>query len=242
MWRKATDVFNKLHSLTNYVKNSIEYEFSYIPLSSSRRDEDNVSDFDKFEVNMVKQNEALYLQNKVNCFETVKSIDAIFGPFDQNEILFYKKRLSNENGSPINIFQRQLIFNIFYKYFGDTNSIYAINIDDYIKLMIASKKILQNNGITVLSHIISGKVDKLVGRKTVNKKELMKMEASTYFEMIKDKYRQDKIIKQILSTVATIISSEFSVIDYSNPEIDGKHIETYPDIIIEEVLMYTLLI
>ena len=33
-------------------------EFNFISLSSSRRDEDNVSDFDKYESNLIKQDES----------------------------------------------------------------------------------------------------------------------------------------------------------------------------------------
>jgi hypothetical protein len=94
----------------------------------------------------------------------------------------------------------------------------------------------------VLPYIISGKVEKVVGRKSVNKKELVKLESSPYYDMIMKKYRNEKIVKNILSMIATIISSDFSIIDYYNHEIDGRHIDTVPDIIIEEVLMYTLLI
>jgi D-alanine-D-alanine ligase-like ATP-grasp enzyme len=60
--------------------------------------------------------------------------------------------------------------------------------------------------------------------------------------MVMNKYRNEKVIKNILSTIATIISSDFTVIDYENRNIDGKKIETIPDIIIEEVLIYTLLV
>ena len=89
---------------------------------------------------------------------------------------------------------------------------------------------------------MSGKVEKIVGRKTVNKKELLKLEASPYYDMIMKKYRNEKIVKNILSMIATIISSDFTIIDYYDRNLDGKKIETVPDIVIEEVLMYTLLI
>ncbi len=220
----------------------IEYEFQYIPLSSSKRDEDNVSDFDKHEANLTKTNEALYLQTTVNSHETMRQIESMFGPFDMEEINFYKKELDNGEGIIINNFQKQLIFNIFYKYFGDTVSIYGINNIDYIKLMIAAKKLLKQNYMVLLPYIISGKVEKLVGRKTVNKKEMLKLQSSSYYPLIMDKYRNEKIVKQILSVVATIISSDFKIIDYYDKSLHGKRIETFPDMIIEEVLVYTLLI
>ena len=126
--------------------------------------------------------------------------------------------------------------------FGDVESIYAINVNDYVKLMLAAKNMLMQSKMVILPYIISGKVEKIVGRKTVNKKELVKLESSTYYKMIMDKYHNEKIVKNILSMIATIISSDFTIIDYYNRDIDGKRIETIPDIVIEEVLMYTLLI
>ena len=244
-------VFNRSIVAMNYTsiqKNTgcqvtdIGYEYNFIPLSSSRRDEDNVSDFDKFESNMIRQNEALYLQMKCNSVETMKNIDAQFGPFDMEEVMFYKEQLSAGKNHPVQNFQKYLIFNLFYKYFGDTASIYAINAIDYIKLMIAARRMLQDNYMILLPYILSAKVEKYVSRKTVNKKEMIKVQASPYYIMVHKKYQNDKIFKNILSTIATIISSDFRIIDYKDKSLHGKMIEVIPDIIIEEVLAYTLLI
>lgn len=232
--------YSSILNNTGFQVLDIEYEFSYIPLSSSKRDEDNQSDFDKFESGLIKSNEAAYLQCKISAYETMKTIESIYGPFDQEEIDFYLEEFKGDTS--INGFQKQLVFLLFYKYFGDTVSINAINKEDYIKLIIAAKQILLNNYMVVLPYIISGKVDKLIGRKSVNKKELVKLEMSPNYDMVVNKYKNDKIIKLILSYIATIISSEFHIIDYHNPEINGKKIEIIPDMIIEEILMYTILI
>lgn len=178
----------------------------------------------------------------MNCEETMSRIDTIYGPFDKWEIEFYKERLKNSKGVVINGFQKQMIFNMFYKDFLDTESANGINCDEYIKLMLASRKILQTNQMIILPYILSGKVEKLIGRKSVNKKEMQKLQASSYYPAIMEKYHNEKIIKNILSMIATIISSDFTIIDYNNKSIDGKKIDTNPDVIIEEVLAYTLLI
>ena len=234
--------FTSINKNTSCQVLDIEYEFNYISLSSSKRDDDNVSDFDKYESTLVKQDESIYIQAKINCEDSMKRIETIYGPYDQWQIDFYKSRLVNDNGIIVNNFQRQLIFNLFYKEFGDTQSIYLINADEYVKLMLAAKKILLQHNMIVLPYIISGKVEKIVGRKSVNKKELIKMQSSNFYQNVLDKYRNDKVIKSVLSVIATIISSDFSVIDYDNINIDGKRIDTIPDIVIEEVLIYTLLI
>ena len=196
----------------------------------------------RYESNLIKQDESLYIQSKMNSLETMNTIDTLYGPYDQWMIDFYKERLKNEKGVIINSFQKQMIFNLFYKMFGDVESIYAINTNDYIKLMLAAKSMLKQSNMIILPYIISGKVDKIVGRKSVNKKELLKLQSSSYYDMIMKKYRDEKIVKSILSMIATILSSDFSIIDYTDRNLDGKHIEVVPEIVIEEVLMYTLLI
>ena len=172
----------------------------------------------------------------------MRRIDTIYGPFDPYEIEFYRERLRNDKGTIINSFQRQLIFNMFYKDFLDTESAYAINANEYVKLMLAARRILQQNNMIILPYIISGKIEKLIGRKSVNKKELLKLQNSSYYPQIVAKYHNDKIVKNILSMIATIISSDFTIIDYHDRNIDGRVIDTVPDIVIEEVLAYTLLI
>ena len=166
----------------------------------------------------------------------------IYGPFDQDEINYYIKALSADEKPVINGFQKDLIFYLFYKYFGDPVSIKAINQEDYVKLMIAAKRILEVNGMTLLPYIISSKVNRLVTRKNMNKKELVKLESSPFYTSVKNKYRNDKLEKQILSIIAVILSSEFQIIDFYDKELDGKKIDIIPEYICEEVLMYISLI
>ena len=218
------------------------YEYTFVPLYSSKRDEDMNSEFDKFENYLAKADESLYLQNKVNCQETMKQITQHFGPFDQDEINFYMKQLTQDGKTVINQFQKDLIFNLFYKYFGDVVSIKAINKEDYVKLMITAKKILLSHNMIILPYIISGKVNRLPQRKNINKKELNKIQNSPFFKHILAKYNNPKIEKYIFSLIATILVADFQIIDYSDPELNGKHIEMIPDIVCEEILMYILLI
>lgn len=220
----------------------ISYEYSFISLSSSKRDEDNNSEFDKFESQLTKQDESLYLQNKVNCEETMKSITMLYGPFDQKEIDFYIAELSKGDKMLINGFQKDLIFQLFYKYFGDPISTKAINKEDYIKLMITGRRILEAAGMVILPYIISSRIVRLTPRKNINKKELLKLEASPFYPCIKEKYKNPKIEKNILAMIAHILASEFQIIDYEDRELNGKPLPTIPEYICEEILMYIQLI
>ena len=192
---------------------------------------------------LVKQSEALYLQNKVNCNQVMRTIESMFGPFDPEEIALYTNTiLKDEFGNiTINGFQKQLVFSMFYKYFRDTQSIYAINKRQYVELLIAAKRILKANNMLVLAYIGSGKIDKLVTRKCVNKKEKAFVEASPTYPLLLEKYKDEDITMQILSIVATIISSDFSIVDM-DPEINGKKLDTLStNIIVEEVEAYILM-
>ena len=170
-------------------------------------------------------------------------IEMKFGPFNIDEIAFYKKNLSDSSYRPvINEFQKTLVFNLFYKYFGDPQSTKAINLDDYIKLIISSKKILEANSLVILPYIISSKIVRLASRRNINKKELIKLESSELWEKVKEKYKSEKIEKYIQNIIAQILTSEFQIIDYNDRDLNGKTIDVIPELIIEEVLLYILLI
>ena len=221
----------------------IAYEYTFIPLSSSKRDgEDNASDFDRYEANMIKTSEALYLQSKINCSMTSQKIKSIWGQLRDKEVKYFMKHLKNDNDEIVNGFQKQLIFNLFYKYYGDTESIKDNNARSYVELMLIGKKMLLQYNMSFLPYVLSSKVNKIVARKTLNKKELAELQSFPEYEMVVDKYKNEKIIKQILSTIATIITSDFSIIDYDNEAIDGQKLIVEPSMIMRECLVYALLI
>ena len=201
-----------------------------------------MSEFDKFESFLSKADQNLLIQAQTASEDAMNQIKLMYGPFDPDEIAYYKHRLSDGAKCTVNAFQRDLVFNLFYKYFGDISSLNMINLDDYIVLIIAAKRILEASGMVMLPHIVSSKVLRLATRKNVNKKELTKLESSPLWEKIKEKYRNDKIEKHILGIIAVILSSEFEIIDPEDCELDGQRITVIPELICEEILMYISLI
>lgn len=176
----------------------------------------------------------------------MKYIENKWGPFDPDEIAYYREKIGNTatGEMKINPFQQELVFNLFYSYFGDPQSIKAIdNIIDYIKLVIAARRMLELSGLIVLPYIISSKVVRLVTRKNINKKEMTNIEASPNWQFVLEKYKDEKIRKKILSYIAIMSASEFEIIDYNDTEgLDGHKIEVQNAFIIEEVLLYALLV
>lgn len=232
-------------SVRNNIKyniSEISYEFDYVSLSSSKRDgEDNTSQFDKFEAHLIKTDEGLLVQNDYRAEKTMTSIIAKYGPFDPKEIQFYKNELI-KNGRPlINRFQQNLINNMFYSYFDDPVSINSINADQYVILMIAAKRILLSSGMRLLPYIIASNILQISTRTTLCKKELVKIEQSENYNAIMKKYNgNEKIVKQILSLIATMLSSKFSIIDYYDKELNGMDIIIESDIIIDEMLRFII--
>ena len=234
--------YTSIRKSTKYNVTEIDYEFNYVPLSSSKRDSEQNSEFDKFESYLVKENEAIYLHLQASSDKTIQDITYKYGPFDQNEINYYMERLKEGDHDVINGFQKNLIFDLFYKEFGEPLAAYAINHEDYIKLLIAAKKILKAHNMIALPYIISSKMERVNLRKSINKKELTKIQASKYYKQIQEKYQNEKIEQYILSIIATILVSEFRIIDYYDKELDGQLITGITDLITEEVMMFITLI
>ena len=218
----------------------IEYEFAFFSLSSSNRDEDLNSDLDKFESFLRKDDSALLLQNKVACAESMRQIEMVYGPFDEDEVKFYYDALSDETSHTISInaFQKQMVFSLFYKFFGDPSTINCINAEDYVKLIIASRRILEDAGMVLLPHIISSKVLHLATRKTINKKDLIKLELSETYQRIQRKYRSEKMKRLLIALIATTMSSDFQAIEPDDLELNGMKIQIIPDLVMEEIAQY----
>lgn len=233
--------FTSIKKNMGYKITDISYEFNFKSFSSSERDEDYNSEFDKFESYQITQNEGILLQNNVNSIYTMKQIDYLYGPFSDEEISFYHKSLSKDGANPMNDFQKILISNLFFKYFGEPVSFKSINILDYIKLMIAGRRLLIANNMVILPYIFSSKVANIQNRKNVNKKESIKLTASPYFEQVMLKYQSTRMREFIMSVIATILSSEFTIIDFEDETLHGRTIDVIPDIIFEELLMYILI-
>ena len=235
--------YNAINRDIKFRVTDVPYEFEFVVLSSSKRDDDNNSECDKYEAHAVKFNEASMIQTKVNCATSMKRIEMKYGPFDENEILFYYHQLKNSEGKIVNSLQKTLVTYLFAKEFDDTQSAKIVNIRQYIILIIAARRLLESYKMFQLPYMIGGKVLRVVTRKNINKKELQKIESSKYYPLIHEKYNNEKIEKDvILSLIAQILSSEFQTIDYYHPENNGLTINVIPDIVSEEVCRFVMLI
>lgn len=196
----------------------------------------------KYESYMIVQNEGFLLQNRVNSRESMKEIEMMFGPFLADEVEFYREVLTRDSNQIINEFQRTLVQNLFLKYFGEPQAFKTIKSDDFIKLMIASKRILSAHGMVILPYVISSKIKSIQNRKNVNKKESIKLDSDELFAKIMMAYKSKSIREFIMSVYATIISSEFLIIDYDDSFVNGKTLPIMTDIALKEINEFIMLI
>lgn len=231
-----------------YKVTDVPYEFPFAKLSSSKRDSDQNSEYDRYEARQNKKDEALAMQNKVAAEQTVKKIEALYGPFSEEEIDHYRHKLTKDGAPIINGLQKKLIGYLYDKEFGDPITINAIkNQTDYIKLIIAGKRILTRAGMTILPYILSSKVIRVASRKIVSKKDMIRIENSTLYEQIKAKYGNPKIEQHIWEFIGMIISSSFEIIDWDDEnkcptEWDGYNVPMIVDIVTEELLLFISII
>lgn len=176
--------------------------------------------------------------------DTMKQIRLIFGPFSNEEIAFYTRRLDNGEGEIKNDFQRNLIFQLFAKYFGDPYTERSINNINYVELVIAATRYLKANNMFVFPYVISSKMDRIQNKKSINKNERLGIENDPLYPKVIEKYQSEAVIEQIFGIIGTILASRFEMISFDNPEIDGKYLDKdrFQEIVRREVLMYVLLI
>ena len=227
----------------------MSYEFSFSRLSESKKDSDYRSELDRYEAHLVKKDESIALQNKVAAEQTVQNIINRYGPITDEEVDFYRMRLTLDGQPLINHLQASLIGYAFYKDFGDPMNFMAIrNNTDYIKLIICAKRIYKNAGMVLLPYILSAKVLRTASRKIISKKDSMRYERSKIYEDIRNKYNNDeRIMQKIWELIGTVASSVFEIIDYDNEnhkpsDLDGKLVPIINDIVYEELLFFIITI
>ena len=167
----------------------------------------------------------------------------LYGPFSDDEINYYRKRLIKDGRPIINAFQKQLIGYLFFKDFGDPVSLNTINQTQYIKLIIAAKRILLNSGMIILPYIISSRVSRVATRKNITKKEQTRLESSELYNKVREKYNNPKVESKVLEIIGKIISSSFEIIDWDDDnkrpgQYDMLNVPIINDIIDEEVIFF----
>jgi hypothetical protein len=165
-----------------------------------------------------------FTQDTVNKILMRKGVTINPGDFE-----YYVNSTRSDNFSMQNIheFQQFTIFSAFYQYFGGTENIYGVNLEQWITLMLAVVELLKKNGIPELAKYVTG---------IRNKHYIMKKEARVsrqllyneplYNHIINTKYRSIKSIIErkknfIESTIGLLTANEY-IYHTPEPVLNGK--------------------
>jgi hypothetical protein len=227
-----------------FINNNIEYSFRYNfpinfkPLNLTETENNGLSDFDKLAINTARINESEIIINKVNIKVTIKHIIRKYGiKISEDELRYYIKDFA------LNRLQKNMMFLFFSKYFGSAISLYNCNVKEYVTLLVLMKKILEKNNFIYLQKILTGRIETVNEKKSLNKKNLLKIiESDKYKVIIENKFpntifniMDSNIITKL---IATILNNKFTTYDFEAPKQEGDEIKVNSDIISEEVLRF----
>ena len=138
---------------------------------------------------------------------------------------------------------KSLLFYYYAKYFDGYRDLNSITLDQYIELMILMKRSLEIKGDIYLPQIVSAGICGRINSRTIhNQKLLEKIQGSEMFKtLISKKYETLKRMEKadiIISTLSTLINTQFLYCDYDMDDRLGQEIEIDFDILSQEYLSF----
>lgn len=226
----------------NNLNNNItspQFEFEYAKVGGNLKN--NANEFDKFEISVTSTSEATLIYSQCNSEYVLEQLSSRY-VIQEKLIDHYYNELTKNGSNMINPFQQRLIFNLFYKYYGECWSIKNSNSRDYIRLMLIAREMLRYERLFLLAEVLSSKIISMSSRKDLNKKEKLLLESSELYRNVMKKYNYDeRIVTEVRSIIATTITSEFQIIDPDSDDY-GRILTIVPDVIIYQILAYITLV
>jgi len=226
------------------INNNIDFFFRYNfplnfkPLELNEEDSDNLTDFDRMEINTAKLNESELIINKFNIPLTINyMINKYKIKIDKKEFKYYLEHFK------LNKFQKNMIFLFFAKHFGGIKSLYNCDIKQYLILLLILKRVLKKNNFIYLHKILTGRIKNDFSKKALNKKYILKvLESKKYQEIINNKFSDAAFSVMdsniIIKMVSTVLNNKFTIVDYNNPKLLGEEIKIKNEIVAEEILRF----
>lgn len=240
------DIDQNLVTYTNVViKNSIDAYFrsnrpvNFTTKTVVKENADDQSNFDRMEVTNAKVDESEIVINKNNLLLTLERMCKEENiEITKEEMEFYRDNVE------FNKIQCNILFLFFAKRFGGTKPLFNSSRTEYARLIIIFKRLLERNNFIYLQEFISGRIiNKINEKRTINKKQLLKIIESEKFEyIVKEKFSsvhdlvvESKIIERY---IATLLNTKFAYLDFDNTERNGEEIKANADILSEEILRF----
>lgn len=239
------NVVNLIHvviknSLENFFRNNFPTNYKTLDVT---KDSDELSSWDKMEISNAKIDESELIINKNNLDFTMKDIVKKYNiKISRTEYDYYLENIK------FNSLQKNLLFLFFAKDFNGQKTLYNSSKKEYVLLLIILRRIFEMNNFVYLQELILGNIiNKVNEKKTINKKQLLKIiESKKYKFIVEEKFKvinnllnESKLIEKL---IATILNNKFSYVDFNNPELLGEEVKVNQDVLTEEILRYLELI
>jgi hypothetical protein len=204
------------------VNNQIDFLFQnkfknkYIALGVNdekyRDDDEQTSEFERLEIQMLRKDEGLYVIRKLNIDQTLEKIAGLMDvEVSDAEVINEIKTLSRHT------VQERIVAMLTYKYFEDKQAIKFLTFYQYVYLVIVTKKYLEKHKFKILPEIIMANMKKHKERTNISGKRIRPLiqESKKYKELFTKKYInfEEEIEKPLSSIIGTVYSSVFTAFD-----------------------------
>lgn len=210
---------NVISFLQSVINNQIDFLFQnkfkhkIIPLGNNverygDEDDDDVSEFERLELQMTRKDEGSYLIRKLNISEIVPTIpeklDVGVTDIEVKELAKVLKR---------NSIQEEIMVILTSKYFEDKEALKFVDIYQYCYLLIACKKYLEAHKFVYLPQILTAKCEKHRERVNICGKKVRPeiLKSKKFKELFDEKYKNfsEDVENPFLAFVGTTYSSVF---------------------------------
>lgn len=210
---------------------------------SDIKDEEGLSEADKIEMNLSKFDESIVIMSGINIKQTINKLKKKYNiKFRDDEVAYYV------NNIEISKVQKDIMFNLFGKYFGNIRDMYGLTIEQYAQLIIIMKEMTRLHGCKIIQHIISGKLTYNPHMKKMPKKQIQQIINSDKYHELKDKYKNTfDIISNddaLFKMINLLISCNVKLVDYDAFNSRGAEldIENNTNLIIDEYLKILIMV
>lgn len=214
-----------------------KYDFSPKEISHSK-DDGELSSIDKFVMNMDKTDESLSIISEINIKTVMKKIRKRFNIYvEPEELNYYVEHMV------LNNFLKNISLSYYAKFFQGYNDLNNISKELTIELIVILKKKLIYDGQVFLPQLLTANLQsKLNSRVIQNNKFISRLEASSlYQKLITEEFSAITEVKGnnvIITTLSTLINTNFTFVDYEMPDRLGETIDINQNNLTDEFLKF----
>ena len=211
---------NVISFLQSVINNQIDFlfqskfKYKFVPLTNNTEkygisnDDDEMSEFEKMEIQMTRRDEGAYIVRKLNIADILEKIPERLGVgVDDSEVAEMIKTLNR------NTIQEEIVALITFKHFKDRDALKFINFFQYCYLVIACKKYLEMYKLKYISQILTADCEKHRERLNICGRRVRPeiLSSKKYNDLFEAKYHNfsDDVERPLLSFIGTVYSSTF---------------------------------